>query len=321
MLLHIDRSLPVAIGAQLLGQIEYGVSCGSLPPGSQLPSVRELAAQLGVSPVTVSQVYRTLQERGLLETRQGLGTFVSGTGDRPTASASRLSSIHQHIDALVRSAHRLGIAHEELSQIVNLRLRQPATGTRTLRLAFVGTFPEPTRAYAADLRGYLGVAEPIAALTFADLQAAEGAQATLADAELVVTFPHRLHEVVPYLDPGVRLVTLRFIPNERTRTQLAEISPLAAVTVVSTFPEFLGTLKDNVTRFAPHLTRLYGTVLDDPELDEKIEECDVLVYATGAERVMNGLPGHIRAIEYRHTPDPASIKTELLPVIEELRSA
>jgi DNA-binding transcriptional regulator YhcF (GntR family) len=321
MRLHIDRSLPVAISAQLLGQIEYGVSCGSLPPGSRLPSVRELAADLGMSPVTVSQVYRTLQERGLIDTRQGSGTFVSGSDEQPADAAIRLNLIHQQIDSLLRSAERLGIGPEELNQIVQLRLRQPQGQLPEMRLVLVGTFPQPTRAYAADLTAYLGARERIESLTFDDLDRSPEARESLAVAHLAITFPHRLHELAPRLPAGMRVVSLRFIPNERTRTQLAEVAPLAAVTLVSTFPEFLGTLKDSVARFAPHLSKLDATVLGETDMRRKIESCDVVVYSTGAERVMNGLPGHVRALEYRHTPDPISVQAELLPVINELRSA
>ena len=56
--IRIDRDLPVSLSQQLRGQIEYGIVCGEIPPGTQLPSVRELAGELGIGTVTVSQVYR-----------------------------------------------------------------------------------------------------------------------------------------------------------------------------------------------------------------------------------------------------------------------
>ena len=63
----VDHSLPVALGVQLRGLIEYGVACGQLMPGDRLPSVRDMAAQLGIAPMTVSNVYAELQETGLIE--------------------------------------------------------------------------------------------------------------------------------------------------------------------------------------------------------------------------------------------------------------
>ncbi|MEI2422099.1 GntR family transcriptional regulator, partial [Arthrospira platensis SPKY2] len=75
MPIRIDRDLPVPVPLQLQGQIEYGVTSGDFPPGSRLPSVRELAADLGVSPVTVSAVYRRLRSAGLIDGAPGRGTF------------------------------------------------------------------------------------------------------------------------------------------------------------------------------------------------------------------------------------------------------
>ena len=77
MNLRIDRDLPVPFGVQLRGLIEYGIACGELAPGSRLPSVRELAALLGLAPMTVSQVYKELKASGLLEGRAGAGTCVA----------------------------------------------------------------------------------------------------------------------------------------------------------------------------------------------------------------------------------------------------
>ncbi len=56
MRFDLDRSLPIPVGVQLRGQIEYGVACGDIARGGQLPSVRELSSALGVAPATVSQV-------------------------------------------------------------------------------------------------------------------------------------------------------------------------------------------------------------------------------------------------------------------------
>jgi DNA-binding transcriptional regulator YhcF (GntR family) len=72
----IDRSLPIALGVQLRGLVEYGVACGELGPGERLPPVRGLAAALGVAPMTVAQVYKDLHAAGVIRTEPGRGTFV-----------------------------------------------------------------------------------------------------------------------------------------------------------------------------------------------------------------------------------------------------
>src|SRR5690606_40512257 len=77
----LDRSLPVRVGVQLRGQIEYAVAVGDLKPGQRLPTVRELSEALGLSPVTVSNVYRDLKAMGILDSKVGIDTIVSSGRD------------------------------------------------------------------------------------------------------------------------------------------------------------------------------------------------------------------------------------------------
>jgi DNA-binding transcriptional regulator YhcF (GntR family) len=92
----LDRSLPVPLGTQLRGLIEFGIALGELPAGQRLPSVRELAEHVGIAPMTVSNVYRELRLSGLIETRQGAGTFVGdghqSDGPLPFESCSGAST-------------------------------------------------------------------------------------------------------------------------------------------------------------------------------------------------------------------------------------
>ena len=62
-------------------QIELGVkrlvAGGALAPGAAVPSMRDLAQELGVNPMTVSKAYQRLADAGVVETRRGEGTFVA----------------------------------------------------------------------------------------------------------------------------------------------------------------------------------------------------------------------------------------------------
>ena len=65
----IDKSLPVPVGTQLHGLLSYALAFGGIPYGSKLQSVRQLAAELGIAPMTVSQVYQRLRDSGLIDSR------------------------------------------------------------------------------------------------------------------------------------------------------------------------------------------------------------------------------------------------------------
>ena len=73
---------------QLRTQIIEGVRDGRLPPGTRLPTVRELAHQLGMAVNTVARAYRELEAAGLLETRGRFGTFVARVDPADVAMAT-----------------------------------------------------------------------------------------------------------------------------------------------------------------------------------------------------------------------------------------
>ena len=74
--LHIDFRSDIAITTQIVEQIQNRVLSGQLKPGDQLPTVRQLAAELRVNFNTVARAYRILDELGLISTQQGRGTYI-----------------------------------------------------------------------------------------------------------------------------------------------------------------------------------------------------------------------------------------------------
>ena len=72
----IDRASPLPVYVQLAEQIRLLVRRAALSPGDPLPTVRELAVELGINANTVTRVYRDLQQEGLLRLERGLGTFA-----------------------------------------------------------------------------------------------------------------------------------------------------------------------------------------------------------------------------------------------------
>lgn len=73
---------------QLRTQIIDGVRDGRLAPGTRLPTVRELAGQLGLAVNTVARAYRELEAAGVLETRGRFGTFVARVDPADNAMAA-----------------------------------------------------------------------------------------------------------------------------------------------------------------------------------------------------------------------------------------
>lgn len=74
---RLDLRSGVPVYRQIIDQVLAGVASGTLVPGDQLPTVRQMAVELAVNPNTVLRAYRELEIRGMLETHQGSGTFIA----------------------------------------------------------------------------------------------------------------------------------------------------------------------------------------------------------------------------------------------------
>lgn len=315
MKLTIDRDLPIPIGVQLRGLIEFGIACGELRPGERLPSVRELADQLGVAPMTVAQVYRELKEKGLIQSRAGSGTFAADAG-QPTAGADRdVAGLHRRIDTLIDEALAIGLKPGDLTGLIAARIAERQSRSRRTDIVMAGNFPAATAAYAEAIAALLGPGVTVEPMTIDAIAADPAVRRRAAAADIVLTLSHRRHEVVAAL-PGAVIAAISFIPSEATRRALASLDPLARVLVVSIFPEFTPMMKGGVQRFAPHVSDITVTLRDVPELDRLLAAADVVVYATGADALAERLrPGAI-AFEYRHTPDPGDLRRVVTPMLE-----
>jgi GntR family transcriptional regulator len=80
MQVSIDERSPEPVFAQLIAQIRDAVRRGDLKPGTPLPAIRQLAADLQINPNTAAKAYRLLYRDGVIETRGRRGTFVDRDG-------------------------------------------------------------------------------------------------------------------------------------------------------------------------------------------------------------------------------------------------
>jgi GntR family transcriptional regulator len=119
---------PAAQGAlyeQIIEGIQREISAGRLRPGDALPSFRQLAADLMVSVITVKRAYEELERGGILYRRQGLGTFVSETGQDRNREA-RQAEASQLFQAAIASARQAGLSDREIVSLVRESLQSPS---------------------------------------------------------------------------------------------------------------------------------------------------------------------------------------------------
>jgi GntR family transcriptional regulator len=74
---RLDERSGVPVYRQLIDQVLAARAAGALTGGDQLPTVRQVAVDLAINPNTVARAWREMEIRGIIETQQGTGTFIS----------------------------------------------------------------------------------------------------------------------------------------------------------------------------------------------------------------------------------------------------
>jgi GntR family transcriptional regulator len=114
---HVDPRDAVPIWKQIEDGVRRMVASGTLRPPAALPSVRELARELRVNPMTVSKAYQRLTEDGVLEVRRGEGTFVAEGASRASRS-ERMKELREAALRYVALASTLGVSRDDAVRAV-----------------------------------------------------------------------------------------------------------------------------------------------------------------------------------------------------------
>ncbi|MFN0169991.1 MAG: GntR family transcriptional regulator [Bryobacteraceae bacterium] len=112
---RLDLHSGVPVYRQLIDQVMGGIAAGSLGAGDQLPTVRQVAVDLTINPNTVVRAYRELEIRGVLETQQGTGTFISRQKIKRD-DVERQRMLSQLVSEFVSRAGAAGFSVRELSE-------------------------------------------------------------------------------------------------------------------------------------------------------------------------------------------------------------
>ncbi|HEX4773177.1 MAG TPA: GntR family transcriptional regulator [Bryobacteraceae bacterium] len=113
--IRLDLKSGIPVYRQIMDQVMAGIAAGSLRPGTQLPTVRQLAVDLSVNPNTVIRAYRELEIRGVLDTQQGSGTFISPQ-EMKTDDAERQRALGQLVTEFMARAGAAGFTVDELAR-------------------------------------------------------------------------------------------------------------------------------------------------------------------------------------------------------------
>jgi GntR family transcriptional regulator len=129
MHIEVDFESGVPIYMQLVDRIKQMVVSGQLQPGQQLPTMRQLAADLRINYNTVGRAYTLLDQERVISTQQGRGTFIASRLDEHQLQRLRMDKLRSMTRLVTEEAIALGYDPEEIQQIFQEQLNE-ARSTR-----------------------------------------------------------------------------------------------------------------------------------------------------------------------------------------------
>jgi GntR family transcriptional regulator len=136
MQIKLDFRTGIPIYVQIIEQIKHLVETGVLRPGDQLPTVRQLAADLRVNFNTVARAYRLLDEAGIISTQHGRGTYILDDSTHEYSQVQRTQALEEITRQYLADAAHLEFTPEEVERVFLQYLRArhskraPEKGTR-----------------------------------------------------------------------------------------------------------------------------------------------------------------------------------------------
>jgi GntR family transcriptional regulator len=122
----LEPASGVPIYRQLIDQVRRLVASGHLAPGTELPSVREVAAEYTVNPTTISKAYGLLELEGLIQRNRGKPMTIAPLHRHQQALTQRLRQIEAQVDSLVLAARQLDLQAADLTNLIERKMREIA---------------------------------------------------------------------------------------------------------------------------------------------------------------------------------------------------
>jgi len=137
MELVVNRQSQLPIHVQLKAQLSHLIQARQLAPGTQLPTVRQLAGFLRINRNTAARVFADLEREGYLRCEKGRGTFVAQPSRERGAPPLRMNTLARLVDETLKQVQRLGFGGPEFAAALYTRAHAaPAPVSRKLRVLF-----------------------------------------------------------------------------------------------------------------------------------------------------------------------------------------
>lgn len=129
MTLVFDNNMPIYI--QIMNYVKKQIITGKLSPGDKIESVRDLALELQINPNTIQRTFQELEREGIVETRRGLGRFV--TSKESTIMQIKKEMAGELLERFVQGMKELGFGKDDIIAIVKDAVKDGNEGNHSDR--------------------------------------------------------------------------------------------------------------------------------------------------------------------------------------------
>jgi GntR family transcriptional regulator len=304
--LSIDRASGLPIYLQIKYQVIHDISMGRLVAGQALPSIRQAARQLAVTPTTVRHAYDSLEEEGFVIGLPGKGVVVTELAPTPQAEAiRRQDSLSDLLRPIVTQALALGYAPNEIQAAVT---RSLAEGDRSATILFVGAEPEFIEHYTPLItEAVRDLHVDVDAISLAQLEAS-GPRSLHPFPLCVVTLVRSFARVRELLaDVRVAVIALALDLSPETIDGLIRIPRDARVALVAervNLPGFAHLVHQYVATDEPFREIVPGSTFTAADL----LQCDVVIHSLRTRgTVARAASPDCRRVELHFVPNPTSL--------------
>jgi len=126
---RIDSRSGIPPYLQIVQQVKHALRLGMIGPGDQLPTIKQVVADVAINPNTVLKAYRDLERDGLVQGRAGIGTFVIKRPDGPPPPL--LAQLRRGLDRWLRTAFDAGLDYESIASLFESGLRDALSEEET----------------------------------------------------------------------------------------------------------------------------------------------------------------------------------------------
>ena len=319
----IDRSSGFPVYLQIKDQIIYQIGMAKLPPGTILPSIRRLSAQLGVATATVRRAYRVLEEQGFVTPYQGKGMLVAElntpSGPAIRESGARQKQLESLFTSTVGRAYALGASQAEIQVALARALSRWELKPRVL---LVSTEPEFIDHYAPLLGEALSdLRVEVSPLLLGRQQGTAGAD--LHSLPLCIVTLVKSYKRVRDLFEGlaVPVVALALKLSDESRRALMDL-PREAVGLLLAEQANIQGFRHQLEPFLALNEPLRLHPLETSELEQALAGADVVVHSLRARQSLSLVASPVpQRIELHFVPDPVSLDRVRQTVLERLQGA